>query len=293
MFFKKKVILDENIIKKIYKKDRLIRYTQFLAGVVLIAISFNLLVEPSRIVYGMNGVGVMLKNLYNIDPSIVILIGSLFLLMLSYFMLGKDKTVNSVVGSLLVPLFIKLTEDIDRYIKISNNDVFLIVIIGAAATGFGLGLVFKSGFSTGGTDILNQIFSKYFKTSIGTAMFFTDGIIIASSIFVFGWTNFMYSGISLYIISFMTDKVILGISNSKTFYIVTNHETEIKKFITSYLNHGVTILEARGGYTGNHEKVIMCTIPTRQYYIAKEGIHDIDPHAFFVVTDSYEVFGGE
>lgn len=293
MFFKKKAILDENIIKKIYKRDRLIRYTQFLSGVALIAISFNLLVEPSHVVYGMNGVGVMLKSLYSIDPSLVILIGSLFLLILSYFSLGKDKTIDSVVGSLLVPLFIKLTEDIDRYIRISNDDIFLIVIIGAAATGFGLGLVFKSGFSTGGTDILNQIFSKYFKTSIGTAMFFTDGIIIASSILVFGWTNFMYSGISLYIISLMTDKVILGISNSKTFYIVTNHETEIKKFITSYLNHGVTVLEARGGYTGNHEKVIMCTIPTRQYYVAKEGIHDIDPHAFFVVTDSYEVFGGE
>lgn len=293
MFFKKKIIFDENIIKNIYKKDRLVRYAQFLLGVALIAVSFNLLVEPSQIVYGMNGVGVMLKGLYNFDPSLVILIGSLALLILSFFTLGKDKTINSIVGSLLVPLFIKLTEDMDRYIKISNNDTFLIVIVGAAATGFGLGLVFKSGFSTGGTDILNQIFAKYFKTSIGTAMFFTDGIIIASSIFVFGWTNFMYSGLSLYIISFMTDKVILGISKSKAFYIITSHETEVKGFITKYLRHGVTVIDARGGYTGDHKKVIMCVIPTREYYVAKEAIHNIDPKAFFVVTDSYEVFGGE
>lgn len=293
MFFKKKIIFDENIIKNIYKKDRLVRYAQFLLGVALVAVAFNLLVEPSQIVYGMNGVGVMLKGLYNFDPSLVILTGSIVLLILSFFTLGKDKTINSIVGSLLVPFFIKLTEDIDRYIKISNDDTFLIVIIGAAATGFGLGLVFKSGFSTGGTDILNQIFAKYFKTSIGTAMLFTDGIIIVSSIFVFGWTNFMYSGLSLYIISFMTDKVILGISNSKAFYIITSHEAEVKGFITKYLRHGVTIIDARGGYTGDHKKVIMCVIPTREYYVTKEAIHNIDPKAFFVVTDSYEVFGGE
>ncbi len=293
MLFKKKEKLDENIIKKIYKKGRLVRYAQFIAGVALVAIAFNLLVMPSSIVYGMSGVGVMLNFLFEFDPSLVILIGSLILLVLSYFLLGKEQTVNSILGSLAVPLFIKLTENIDTYIKISNDDPFLIVIVGAAITGFGLGLVFKSGFTTGGTDILNQIVSKYFKMSLGNAMFFTDGLIIASSIFVFGWTKFMYSIVSLYIISIMTDKVVLGISKSKAFYIITTHESEVKKFITTYLNHGVTVLEARGGYTGDHKKMIMCIIPTKQYYIAKEGIHNIDPNAFFVVTDSYEVFGGE
>lgn len=293
MFFKKKKVIDDNILKNIYKKNRIVRYAQFLAGVVLVALAFNLLVLPSSVVYGMSGVGVMFNFLFNIDPSLVILIGSVILLILSYFLLGKEQTVNSILGSLAVPFFIKLTENIDHYIKISNDDPFLIVIIGAAVTGFGLGLVFKSGFTTGGTDILNQIVSKYFKMSLGSAMFFTDGLIIASSIFVFGWTNFMYSMVSLYIISIMTDKVVLGISNSKAFYIITKNETDVKKFITTYLNHGVTILEARGGYTGDHKKVIMCVIPTKKYYIAKEGIHKIDPEAFFVVTDSYEVFGGE
>lgn len=293
MFFKKKKVIDDNILKNIYKKNRIVRYAQFLAGVALVALAFNLLILPSSVVYGMSGVGVMFNSLFNMDPSLVILIGSIILLILSYFLLGKEQTVNSILGSLAVPFFIKLTENIDNYIKISNDDPFLIVIIGAAVTGFGLGLVFKSGFTTGGTDILNQIVSKYFKMSLGNAMFFTDGLIIASSIFVFGWTKFMYSMVSLYIISIMTDKVVLGISNSKAFYIITKNETDVKRFITTYLNHGVTVLEARGGYTGDNKKVIMCVIPTKQYYIAKEGIHKIDPKAFFVVTDSYEVFGGE
>ena len=240
----------------------------------------------------MNGVGVMSNSLYGIDPSLVIFIGSSILLILSYFTLGKKQTINSILGTLSVPILIKLTENINHYIVIDQDESLLIVLMGAVLTGFGLGLVFKSGFSTGGTDILNQIVSKYFKMSLGNAMFFTDGLIIICGIFVFGWTNFMYSILSLYIISIMTDKVVLGISNSKAFYIITDHETDVKRFITQYLNHGVTVFDVRGGYTGNNKKMIMCIIPTKEYYLFKEGIINIDPNAFFVVTDSYEVSGG-
>lgn len=293
MFFKKKKAFDDSFIKNINKKGRIVRAAQFLAGVTIVALAFNLLVLPSKIVYGMNGVGVMLNSIYGIDPSLVILIGSSILLILSYFTLGKVQTINSILGTLSVPILIKLTENINHYVVINQDDALLIVLIGAALTGFGLGLVFKSGFSTGGTDILNQIVSKYFKMSLGNAMFFTDGLIIVCGIFVFGWTNFMYSILSLYIISIMTDKVVLGISNSKAFYIITEHETDVKRFITQYLNHGVTVLDVRGGYTGNNKKMIMCIIPTKEYYLFKEGISNIDPKAFFVVTDSYEVSGGE
>ena len=207
-------------------------------------------------------------------------------------LLGKEETKKTVIGSLLYPVFVKLTSSVGQIVDLSNTDPLLIVLFGAVISGFGLGLIFKAGFTTGGTDILNQIVSKYFKMSMGNSMFFTDGIIILSSVFVFGWTKIMYSIISLYIISIMTDKVILGISNSKAFYIITDHEEEVKKFVLKHLSHGVTILDAKGGFTGQNQKVIMCIIPTKEYFIAKEGIHEIDSNAFFVVTDAYEVSGG-
>ena len=127
---------------------------------------------------------------------------------------------------------------------------------------------------------------------MGKSMYFTDFIIIIFSIFIFDLPTFVYSVLNLYIVSIITDKVVLGISSSKAFYIITEHETEIKKYITQNLSHGVTVLEARGGYTGNVEKVIMCIIPTKEYYVFKEGIKMIDENAFFVVTDAYEVSGG-
>lgn len=292
MLFKKKKLLDENILKTIYSKDRFKRYVSFILGVLLVAIAYNLFMVPSQVVYGVGGIGIILKDLLDIDPSITIMVGSILLLLLSFMLLGKEKTTNSIVGSILYPVFVKLTENIGSIINLGNTDPLLIVLFGAVLSGFGLGIIFKTGFTTGGTDILNQIVAKYGKISVGNSMFLTDGIIILSGVFVFGWTKLMYSLISLYIISIMTDKVILGISESKAFYIITDHETEVKKFILNHLSHGVTVIDARGGFTGNRQKLIMCIIPTKEYFVAKEGIHAIDPNAFFVATDAYEVLGG-
>ena len=282
----------KDIIKEIYSKDLLKRYSNFLLGILIVALAFNIFILPNDIVYGVSGLGVIFKRVWGIDPSLVILIGSVLLLILSYALMGKEKTANSVVGSLLYPLFVKATEWVIPLVDLGETEPFLIALFGAAISGFGLGLIFKSGFTTGGTDILNQIVAKYFKMSVGNAMFFTDGLIIAISLFIFGWQKFMYSVVSIVVISIMTDKVILGISQSKAFYIITDHETAVKKYILEHLSHGVTVLETRGGYTGNVQKMIMCIIPTKEYYKVKEGIHAIDPNAFFLVTDAYEVSGG-
>ena len=292
MLFKRKHRLDENIIKEIYKKGRLKRWAGFLLGVLIVAIAYNLFLLPAKVVYGVGGLGIIFNSLFKIDPSLVILVSSVILLFLSLILLGKEETKKTVIGSLLYPVFVKLTSSVGQIVDLSNTDPLLIGLFGAVISGFGLGLIFKAGCTTGGTDILNQIVAKYFKMSMGNSMFFTDGIIILSSVFVFGWTKIMYSIISLYIISIMTDKVILGISNSKAFYIITDHEEEVKKFVLKHLSHGVTILDAKGGFTGQNQKVIMCIIPTKEYFIAKEGIHEIDSNAFFVVTDAYEVSGG-
>ena len=281
----------DSVVNQIYKKDRLVRYSFFLLGMLLVSFSYNVFILPNDIVYGVGGLGVIFYRTMDIDPSIVIMIGSVLLLFLSCILLGWDKTRNSIVGSLLYPIFVKLTGPLSGYFDFGTTEAVVTVLCGAVVSGFGLGLVFRSGFTTGGTDILNQIVSKYFKVSIGKAMLFTDGIIVCISLFTFGFQKFIYSIISMYLIGIITDKVILGISQSKCFYIITAHETDIKKYILNNLSHGVTVLDARGGYTGNVMKVIMCIVPTKEYFMAKEGIKAIDPKAFFLVTDAYEVFG--
>ena len=271
MFFKKKKEQDlSNILDKIYDHDRLIRSFEFLLGVFIVALSYNIFLLPSNIVYGVGGIGVILKKIFGITPSITIFVGSMLLLILSYFTLGKKKTAHTVAGSILYPIFVEATSYYVNFFDLGNLEPIVVVIVGAVMHGLGLGLIFKAGYTTGGTDILNDIVSKIGKMSIGKAMLLTDGLIILVSLFVFNFPTLIYSIISLYIISIMTDKVILGISQSKTFYIITDNETLVKKFIMNNLNHGVTVLNGRGGYTGDNQKVIMCTIPTREYYVVKE-----------------------
>ena len=154
----------ENILKLVYQKSKFKRYSQFLIGVLIIAAAFNILILPLNIIYGISGVGVIFKEIYNIDPSLVIFIGSILLLILSFVLLGYEDTKHTVLGSILYPIFVKVTEPLISYIELTNPNPLILTIFGAVITGFGLGLIFKAGFTTGGTDILNAIVSKYFKS---------------------------------------------------------------------------------------------------------------------------------
>jgi len=278
---------------KLKKKDY-IRLLYFFGGLTIFSLSFTFFLLPNNLVFGgVSGLSIIFKELFNFNTSLFVLIVSVLLLILSYFVLGKEKTTGSIMGSLLLPLFLEITRVISDLIKYENNDLLICAIFGGVFAGLGLGLVYKAGFTTGGTDIINQIIHKIFKLSIGKAMFLTDGLIVTSSIFVFGFTRSLYAIMVLYIITVMTDRVILGVSKSKAFYIVTDKTEEVKSFIIKELGHSVTMFDAIGGFKGKDKKVIFCVIPTREYFKLKEGINKIDSESFFVVTDSYEVVGGE
>ncbi len=284
----------EQVRDKIDNKSKFKRYAQFCLGCLLVAISFNLFLAPNDLVPGgVSGFSVIINHLLGINKSIIILGLSLLLLILSYIFLGKNKTRGSILGSLLFPLFVEITSNISEIIQIDTSQLLLSAVFGGILHGFGAGIIFKAGFTTGGTDILNQIISKYAKVSMGKSMLICDGTIVLLSGIVFGPTKLMYSVIILYLISYMSDRVILGISDSKAFYIVTDEEKKIKEYVIKYLNHGVTVFNAKGGYKKEKQTVLLCVLPTKDYYKLKEGIHEIDPDAFFVVTDAYEVFGGE
>ena len=298
MFLKKRKEKVDEIFKRIQNKNLISRYLMLLLGCSLMAFAFDLFFAPNNIVYGgVSGVAIVLDEIAGLDKSTFVLIASIILLIISYFTLGFEKTKGSIVGSIMYPVMMKILEPFTSMIDLDTNNMLLIVLFGALITGFGSGINFKSGFSAGGSDILNQILAKYGKMSIGKAMIFTDGLIVLGSGFFlnssyYAFENVMYAVIVLYIISIIADKVILGISQCKAFYIVTEHETDVKRFIMDHLSSGVTVLDGRGGYTGDHQKVIMCIIHTKDYFLAKEGILSIDPNAFFLVTDAYEVSGG-
>lgn len=277
--------MKEKIVKGIKK------YATLSLGLFLYALAYNLFLKPNNIVAGdVDGIANIFKGIIN--PNLLITILCVTLLIISFPLLGVKTTMGSVIGTILFPIFVTLTSDISKYIIIDTNDLLLISIVAGVIRGTGYGLTFKMGFTTGGTDILNQIVAKYFHTSIGTAMLIVDGSIVVAGGFVYGFSSMLYALIILYLLSFITDKIMLGISKSKSFYIITSEEEKVKDYIMNELGHGVTIFSVKGGYTKERQKMLMCVIPTREYYKLKEGISEIDKDSFFVITDSYEVKGG-
>ena len=278
------------ILKSAKNASIIKRYLFLIIGTLIYATAYNLFFFKNNIVYGgASGISIITQKI--IDPSVMILILNVFFISLSLLFLGKEKTLDSVLGSILFPIFVKLTVNIGNYIQIDNDNLLLIAIIGGVVIGFASGIIFKSGFTTGGTDILNQIVSKYLKVSIGTSMLMTDGVIVLLGGFFFGWTRVLYALIVLYIINIMVDKVVIGISSNKAVYITTDEDDLICDYLLNELNVGITLIETRGGYTNKKDQIIMCVVPTSLYFELKIGITKIDSKAVILVTDAYQTSG--
>lgn len=275
-------------------KKNWIRYCQFFFGLFIVAFSYNMFIASNNLVPGgVGGIAVIVNNLFGIENSLTILICNIVLLSMSYLLLGKQKSRATIIGSVLFPFLVKLTENANVWIQFDISKVLLMAIMGGTFFGFGAGLVFKAGFTTGGTDILNQIISKYGKMSMGHSMLISDGLIVLLSGFFFGITSMLYSILILYMISVISDKIMLGISSNKMFYIVTDKEKEVKEYILNDMKTNITLFKAKGGFDHHRENIIMTVLPTKKYYELKEGLREIDENAFFMVMDSYELFGGE
>ena len=278
-----------NILDNIDKKDLVKRYIFLVMGCLVVAFAFTVFFNQYGIVcFGVSGLSTVLSR-FGVPNSLFILCANVFLLVLSYFLLGIKKTKNAVAGSLIFPLCVWLIEFLVPYLNFDDVELLVIVIFGGVLAGFGQGLIYKTNFNTGGTNIICEIVAKYTKASLGRAMWISDGLVVLSGLLISNWEVILYGFLVLYLISFMVDKVVLGISQSKAFYIVTDKQEEVREFLLSISDAGVTLINARGGYSNNKETLLLGVVPTRQYFIVKEGLKEIDKNIFFLACDAYEV----
>lgn len=292
IFRKKKV---DSIVENVKRKNIGKRYFMLILGCLIVAFAFNLFFLRYNIVcFGISGLSIVLGK-YGFNPSIFIFTANAVLLIIAYFVLGKKSTKNQMVGSLIYPLFIEITAPICDMIDLGNTEMVVIALLGGVFAGVGYGLIYKSNFSTGGTDVIIEIICKYAKISMGTAGLITNAIIIAFGKIAFSWSTVLYGIFVSYLISIFTDKVLLGISRSKAFYIVVNktQELEVKEYLLSIDGVGTTVIDAEGGYSEKNQTLLLAVVPTRSYFIVKDGLREIDKNIFFLVCDSYEVSNKE
>lgn len=284
----------EDVLKKIKKRKIVSRTILMIISLILSSLVFNLFLLPTNIVSGgVNGISIITDYLYGFNPSTVILFISICCLILSYMYLGVEKTTMTLIATFLYPFLVQLTSGIVNYIVIDTSDLFVISIFIGVIGGFSNGLMYKTGFSNGGLPIISQILYKYFKIPISKSSFIVNSIIVFVGGIFFGWTKVMYAIIILYINSIILDKVLLGISNNKAFYIITTEDTKIKDYIINSMKHSVTVFDVKGSFLEKKRKLLLTVIPSREYFQVTEGIKIIDKKAFFVATDSYQVNGGK
>lgn len=284
----------DDILKTIKKKKKINRIVLMLFSLLLSAVLYNVFLLPLNLVTGgTNGVATITHYIYDIDPALMIFLLSAACTIFSLMYVGKERTAGTLVASFVYPLLVKLTSPISTLIQINTSDILLMILFAGVISGIANGLMYKTGYSNGGFPVISQVLFERKQIPIAKSSLFINISIVVIGSFFFGTTNAMYAIIFLYINGVVLDKVLLGISNNKAFYIITSEEDKIKNYIIKNLHHNVTTFDVKGGFLEKQRKVMLTVIPSREYYRVTEGIKEIDKDAFFVVTDSYQVEGAK
>jgi len=276
-------------------KEVLLIGISFVFGTFCLALCYNLFFVPNEIVVGgTSGLAIIIEELTGFNKQVFIYATAIILLIVSYCFLGKEETKRTVIGSLLYPLFVTFTAPIAEVLLhyLSFQEILVTVVLASLLYGFSNGIIYKFGYTTGGSDVIMQLLCKYFHFSEGTSSIIFNIVIILIGAFVFGFDNGVYAIIILLISSMVVDKIMIGMSDSKKFMIYTRESKKIKCLIEEDFMAGFTIFPTVGGYSHIRGAMIMCVIRNRDVNLFKARILEIDPTAFFVINDCYQVQGG-
>lgn len=271
-------------------KSEIKDYLGITLGTMIMALGFNSLSIPNKIAPGgFSGLATVLYHVTGYPVGLGTLIFTIPLFFVSFKILGGRFGVKTFFGTVLFSLNV----DIIMRTPVLTNDIFLASVFGGVVLGLGIGVVFKFGGTTGGTDLLASIMHKYFKgISIGTWLMLIDFMVVVTAGLAFKNMEIsLYSTLTLYLSMKMIDLIQEGISYAKAFYIISKKSDEIGTAIIEELDRGVTMLKGRGGYTGEDKEVVFCIVHRAQVFQMKDIVKQIDPHAFVILADVYEVLG--
>lgn len=272
------------IFKTIYKIFKVILATGlYSAGVALFLDPNNL--APG----GVTGVSILLNRLIHVETGTLILLLNIPLLIIAWKKFGWRFVAGTLSALVLISAFTNLFE---RFEPITN-DMLLAAVAGGICIAIGLGMVLKSGLTTGGTDIvvrLLRIKNPHLKT--GSLFLIVDLIVISGSLLVFrDFEKAMYAVIAIMITSWVLDLVLYGKDEAKLIYIISDEPEKMAKQFMEELDIGVTYLEGTGAYTDKKKKIIMCVVKKRIAPKVEEVVKLTDSNAFMIVTSASEIFG--
>ena len=240
---------------------------------------------------GVSGIGTILGKVTTISPAKWISIINIALLIFGFIFLGRETGAKTIYCSVLFSALTWLLEIVKPMYSPLTDETFLELIYAMLLTSIGAAMIFNSGASSGGTDIVALLLKKYARIDVGKALLAVDFLIAGSSFFVFGMKIGLFSMLGLFVKAFLVDSVIESLNSCKYFIVITDRSDEISKYIISKIHHGVTVTDAVGGYT-NEKKQMVHTVCKRMEAIKlRSRVYEIDPHAFTIITTSSDIIG--
>ena len=271
------------------------KYLQFMKEYIIVALAcvvmaFNInyfFVGNKLAEGGVSGLSLIIHYLSNIDVSYLYFALNIPLIILAYIFLGKNFLLKTFFATFVLSVFLKVFASFSEPL----DDILLAAIFGGAINGIAIGIVFYAGGSTGGMDIVAKIVNKYTGIPISRILLATDFIVLSIVAVIFGKVIFMYTLISLVISSKMIDIIQVGIYSAKGVTIITTKEDEIRKRIMEDTGRGITLIDAKGGYTQKEIGMLYCVVGQYQLIRVKTIVKEVDPSAFMIVADVHEVIG--
>ena len=283
------------ISKRLFSKGNMKDFMFIVFGILSYAVGYTAFILPERVVMGgVSGLSALIYYATNIPAGISIFVLNITLLIIAFSALTKQFVVRTIIGVLLLSLFIGTLQPFFQAYPIitAGEDKFMHVLIGGMLGGAGLGIVFSHNGSTGGTDIITVLLTKHFNLSFGRAMQFIDCTIICSSYLLFhSMETIVYGVVFTLVASFVCDFVVNGSRQTVQFLIISKNYKEIADTINRRVNRGVTVIEGKGWYS--KENVEMLVVLSRKYESQDifAVIKQIDPQAVVSQTFCHGVFG--
>lgn len=278
---------------KLFTRKWFISYGLILVGTLFVSSGYVYFITPYKIIPGgVYGISIVLHYLFDLPVGMTALAFNIPLTIIGTRILGPRFGTKTVVGFVLTSVFVDVMSYYSEFKPLVDSDPLLSSIFGGAVVGIGVGLIFKSKATTGGSDAIAMMLARYTKLPLGQLLMGVDSVVVLIGFIAFGdWRIPLYSWITIFVMGKTIDAVLQGVSYEKTIFIVSDHHQAIRDKIIQDLNRGGTYLHAEGMFNGSEKKVIFTVVNRRELAILEEFINEVDPKAFLTVMDANEILG--
>ncbi len=274
--------------KRTMGREQVLAWLQIVIGCVIGAAAYPTFLDPGKIAPGgLTGVAMIFKHLWGWDIGITSLILNIPLFIVGYRAMGRVFAFRSLAATVLFSFMIDLLP-----LQAIPVEPILGTLYGGILLGIGLGFILRGGATTGGTDMVARLVHKYLPfLSVGMFLFLIDCLVVVAAWIFIGSSEALYALICIFVSGKAVDMVMLGLSQNKACFVITDEWEKVSKRLLDEMERGVTQLSAKGAYTGKDRPVVLCVLPPQEVSRLKEIVRQEDEKAFMFITEAHEALG--